>query len=476
MHAGFHHHAASEQGHQLKPDTPSHSTQTVITDPLAQRKLILALGFSIFFSVLNGTMFNVSIPDIAKQFDLLPSQVSWVVSGYIILFALGSVTYGRLADSHSVKDLITIGLLLFSAGSLIGFAAQWYPMLIVGRMVQASGSGAIPALAMLVTTRYFPGDIKGRAMGFIASTVAFGGAIGPILGGFITGTFHWRYLFPFSMLTLFVIPFLRRFLPDEEGHKTAFDLTGAILLCGAIASLLLFVTVPRWWIAAGCTAVTAWFFAHIRRAAAPFVSPALFRLKRYRNTLIVSFFTVGTVFGMMFMTPLMLRALNGLSAGRIGMTMFPGAMSAAVLGVFGGKLSDKRGGVWVVQAGQGFLIAGFLLLSTLAGNHPAIIALDLVLCYAGFSFLQSSLAHTVSDTLPKEQMGIGMGIYNLSTFLAGAFNAALIGKVLDHTKGHSPINPLTSVAAAGPYSNLFLFLAVIVLAAMGLFRATFRSK
>lgn len=451
-------------------------TQAVITDPAAQRKLTLSLSFVIFFSVLNGTMFNVSIPDIAKQFDLLPSQVSWVVSGYIIIFALGSVVYGRLADSRSVKNLITVGLVLFSAGSLVGFSARWYPMLIIGRMVQASGSGAIPALAMLVATRYLPADIRGRSLGVIASTVAFGAAVGPMLGGFITGTLHWRYLFLFSVLTLAAIPFLRRFLPDEAGRRTAFDITGALLMAGSIAGFLLFITNPHPWLLACGAGLAIWFLLHIRRAHDPFINPALFRNRRYRTTVIATFLMVGTVFGMMFLTPLMLRGLNGLGAGGIGMVMFPGAMGAAILGFFGGRLSDRKGSVWVVHAGQALLICGFLLSSVVAGSSPVAVAAALILCYAGFSFLQSSLAHTVSGMLPREQMGIGMGVYNLTTFMAGAVNAALIGKILDHTRGQAALNPLAGSAAAGPYSNLFLLLAAVVAIAAAIFRAAVRGR
>lgn len=438
--------------------------QTAVTRPASIRRLTLALSYIIFFSVLNGTMFNVSIPDIAREFTLLPSEVSWVVSGYIILFALGTVTYGKLADSLPVKNLITFGLILFGAGSLVGFLARWYPMLIAGRLLQASGAGAIPALAMLVATRYFPVQIRGRSLGIIASTVASGGAVGPILGGFITGTLHWRYLFLISLLAPAAIPFLRRILPDEASHSARFDTPGAVLLSAAVASLLLSVTWSSWPVLATSFGLGAWFVLHIRRTEAPFVSPSQFNNRRYRITLISAFMTVGTVFGMMFLVPLMLRALNDSGAEHIGLVMFPGALSAAVLGVVAGKRSDRKGSVPVVRTGQALLIVGFFLLAALAGRAPWAISLVLVLCYAGFSFLQSSLAHTVSGTLPKEQMGIGMGMYNLVVFMSGAFSAALIGKLLDLAGGRGP----------GPYSRLFLLLGIVVIAAAGLFHSAFR--
>lgn len=439
-----------------------------IADPAIQRKITLALGYIIFFSVLNGTMFNVSLPDIANQFDLLPSRVSWVMSGYIILFALGSMTYGRLADTHPVKELITVGLVLFCAGSMLGLVAQWYPLLVIGRMVQAAGSGAIPALAMLVTTRYLPADIRGRSLGFIASIGAFGAAIGPILGGFITASLHWRFLFLFSLFSLAAVPTLRRCLPAGEGRRSSFDLTGAALLAVAVGGLLLFITIPDRRLLAGGLAAAAWFAVHVVRAEHPFVHPGLFRDARYRAMLIVSFLTIGTVFGMMFITPLMLRDVNGLSAGGIGMTMFPGAMSAALLGIVGGRLSDRLGSVRIVLIGQALLVAGLSLLAFAAGLPPLSVALPLVLCNAGFTFLQASLAHTVADVLPRDRMGVGMGMYNLSTFLSGAVSTAVLGKVLDHSR-----DPL---AAAGPYRALFLALALIAMIAGALFAALFRRE
>jgi DHA2 family metal-tetracycline-proton antiporter-like MFS transporter len=447
-------------------------TKEIITDPAVQKKLIFLLSTIIFFSVLNTTMFNVSLPDIAQQFHLLPSQVSWVVSGYIIFFAIGSVTYGRLTDTYSIKRLIMIGLALFNMGSLIGFLSPWYPMLIAARIVQATGCGAVPALAMLIATTYFPPGIKGRVLGVLASTVAFGAGIGPVLGGFITGTFHWRYLFILSTITLFTLPAFKRYLPDQRRHVSRFDITGALLMVGGIGSLLLSITLTVWWTLPVSIVLILWFLVHISNRESPFLSPSLFKNHAYRNMIIAAFLSLSTVFGVMFMTPLMLRALNDLGTGNIGLVMFPGAMSGAVSGTIGGRFVDRKGSTPVIFTGMIMLFTGFILLSTLAGLHPGFIALNLVFCYMGFSLLQSSFAHVVSSTLPADQLGIGMGVYNLFFFMSGAFSAAFIGKLLDISKGITPINPLTVTLSAGPFSNLFLLLALIVVSAASFFYVT----
>jgi DHA2 family metal-tetracycline-proton antiporter-like MFS transporter len=200
------------------------------------------LSFIIFFSVLNGTMFQVAIPDIATEFRLFPSEVSWVMTGYILVFAVGSLMYGKLADLYPVKHLITAGLLLMNTGSLLGLFSIEYSMLITARLLQAGGGAAIPALAMIVVTRYFPADLRGKVLGVIAATVALAAGIGPVLGGFISGSLHWRYLFLTSLLTIFTIPIFRRSLPDDTKRAHSFDAKGAVLIAVGTSLLLQRVT------------------------------------------------------------------------------------------------------------------------------------------------------------------------------------------------------------------------------------------
>ncbi len=445
----------------------------LLRDEAAQLRLTLLLGITIFFSVLNGVMFNVAVPDIAAQFDLLPSGVSWVVTAYISLFALGSVTYGKLADRYPVRNLITIGLAVLNLGSLSGFFSVNYPMLIFARLLQASGGAAIPALSMLAATRYFPPEMRGRVLGIIAATVALAMGVGPILGGFIAKTFGWRYLFLTTLLTALTIPFFRRSLPREPLCPVPFDVRGLLLLGGAVVSLLVSITQAVWWLVPAAILLLSGFAVHIQRRPSPFVPPALLANRAYRNTLLAAFLAMGTVFGMTFMTPIMLRSLNQLDAQQIGLVLFPGAMSGALLGRFGGKLVDRRGSLPVVYGGLALLALGFVGLSTVAGLAPPVIASVLVVCYIGFAFSQASLTHTITATLSPHEMGIGMGIYNLLFFISGAFASALLGRLLDFRVSALSLNPLLILPAASLYGNLFLLLFGAVVCAAVVFRLTF---
>ncbi len=448
---------------------------TLISDQKTLRKITTTMSFIIFFSVLNGMTFQVAVPDISADFNLLPSEVSWVMTGYILVFAVGSLIYGKLSGHYPLKNLITIGLILMNAGSLIGLMATQYPMLLLARIIQAGGGAAIPALAMIVVARYIQLSERGRVLGIIASTVLLAAALGPILGGFISGTFHWRYLFLISLLTIFAIPFLRNLLPDDESYDSRFDTIGAVLIAGGVSSLLIFVTKGSWLFLLTGVVMMTYFVFHIMKTIAPFVSPSLFMNRQFRNTVITTFMTIGTVFGMLFMVPIMLRELNSLDSNYIGLAMFPGAFSAVIIGIPGGRLSDRIGSEFVVYIGSGLLVAGFLLLSIFAGQGTGIISITLIVCYSGFALLQSSLPHAVSVVLPREQAGIGMGIYNLFFFISGAFSTAVIGRLLDPGTAGFCINPLNTCIQGWIYSNIFFMLASVVAAAALFFYFTFRK-
>jgi DHA2 family metal-tetracycline-proton antiporter-like MFS transporter len=193
----------------------------------------------------------------------------------------------------------------------------------------------------------------------------------------------------------------------------------------------------------------------------------------YRTVLLVTVIAVGSVFGMFFMVPLMLSDLNGLDVMKIGVTLFAPATAAALAGPLGGRLIDARGSGRVVTMGILFILAGYLLLSTFAGEEPVLVALLLVIPYIGFSFIQSSLPHRAAASIPPGFSGVGMGTYNLIFFLSGAFSAAVIGRILDRPPMEICLNPLATCAGGRAYSNIFLGLAFTAAAALVLYRRSF---
>lgn len=435
-----------------------------------QARVVALLCSIVFFSVLNGTMFNVAVPDITRDYGLTATDVSWVITGYIIVFALASVTYGKLADIYPIRRLLTIGLLLFNVGALLGYFTDNYIQLLFGRLVQAGGGGAIPAMSMLVATRYFPVTGRGRVLGAVASTVAFAAGVGPVIGGYIAGHWHWRYLFLLSLATLFALHAARKLLPRESTRAERFDSLGGLLLGGGVTCLLLFMTKGFWVALPISLLLLILFHRHIYRVDNPFVHPTLLSNRQFRQGLICTFFSVSTVFGYFFSIPLLLREVHTVSTTNIGLVIFPGAITAAVLGVVAGRFADRWGSVPIVHSGFGLLLIGYLLLAGTLSSGVLSVLLLLIICYSGFAFIQTALAKTVSMTLSQERAGVGMGLYNLVFFTAGAFGTSFVGTLLDQ------FNRFMPVAEYGPgvaYSGLFLAAAAAVMLAGALFRRTF---
>ena len=434
------------------------------------------LIYLVFFAVLNETVFNVSTPAISRAFSLSASGVSWVMTSFIVFFAMGSVIFGRLSDIFSIRRLIMIGILMYAGASVAGFALQsFYPGVIAARAVQGAGASALPALIMVIIARYFPAQERGRVFGTITSVVAFAAGTGPVIGGFVSGSLGWAFLFAIPLLTLVSIPFFIKLLPAEKKREGGVDLFGAFLVAIGITALIFFLSFSSWYYLAGSVAAIAVLVIHVRRAPNPFLQPSLFANTRFRAGMIVGFLVFSASIGIIFLIPLMFTSLRGLSTKEIGLLMFPGAISGVVFGRLGGTLADRRGNRLVMGIGILLLIASLLAISLLLGLSPWFVSGGLLLTYIGFTLIQTALINSVSQTLETRETGAGMGLFNLVTFISAAVGTALVARVLASGWLDVQPDPLVTEAKALGYSNLMVAFAVVIAAGGVIYFSRFRK-
>lgn len=421
-------------------------------------KLLKVLVFTLVFSVMNASVFNVVLPVIGKEFQLNPSDLSWISTGYMIVYAIGSVTYGKLADRFKLKNLLSFGLVLFALGSLVGLAAVEYWMIILGRVLQAAGASVIPATGMIIPVRYFPPEERGRALGTSAIGLALGSAMGPIVSGVVTGFASWRFLFLLSVLPLITLPFYRKYLDDEKGTARPIDFIGGALLAGTVALLLLSITRGSLMMLAGGLLLMVLLVWRLIAAREPFISPSLFRNRSYSAGIAIAFLANALSFGMPFITPQFLSRLNGIAPLEIGLILFPAALVTAFMGKKGGRLADSRGNPALVLTAATLLLISFTLLSIFVGTPPYWIMLILIFGNVGQSFMGIAMSNTVSRTLKREDTGVGMGLFSMLNFISGAAATSLIGKLLDSDSAGVQLNPLLRFGEGVLYSNIFLAL------------------
>jgi DHA2 family metal-tetracycline-proton antiporter-like MFS transporter len=435
----------------------------ITQNPANAKRIVPLMIYLIFFAVLNETVFNVSTPMIARQFSLSAAGVSWMMTIFMVFFGIGSVIYGRLSDIYSLRGLIIAGIVVYDAGSIMGFALQSsYPLVVTGRALQGIGGSAIPALVFVVAARYIPEAERGRVFGFITSTVSLAIGLGPVIGGLVSSRLHWSWLFLIPLLLLAAIPLLGRELPREPRRQGRLDLVGALLVALVVGCLVVYLNISRWYFLAGLVVLAVLFVLQARGAAEPFIRLSLFRNLRFRNGVIAGFCLFFCVIGVLFLIPLMLNEVHGLSTSSIGLILFPGAISSVVFGPVAGTLADRKGNAFVVALGLVLLVASLLLMAFLLGRSPVYVAGALLLTYIGFALLQTAMVNGVSQTLAPDETGVGMGVFNLVGVMSGAVGTAVVGRILSSGWLSSPLLPVHAMVKGLAYSNLMAGFAVVL--------------
>jgi DHA2 family metal-tetracycline-proton antiporter-like MFS transporter len=456
---------------------------------VSTRLLMGVLISAVFVSVLNSSMVNVVVPVIGRDYGVSEAQVGWVITGFLLTFAIGIPLYGRAADVFSIRRAFMVGLVAFAAGSLICASAPSLGMLVFGRIVQGAGGAAIPALSSVSVAKILPPGERGTALGLIVSSVGIGAAVGPILGGTVGSLVGWHYLFIGTLiLTVALIPAALYVLPDDSPEEArGFDLPGGILL-GLAAGLFLFGitrgqvsgfgSAGSWGSFAGSALAALGFGWRIRRSAEPFVSPTLFENRAYVAAVVVGYFCMLANVSALVFVPLLVSEVNGLSPGQAGLVLTPGAVALAIISPLAGRWSDRIGVRPLIFVGLVTMLLSLLSISTFgAGATPVIASLGMLGVGTGFALANSPNINAAASSLRPEEVGAGLGIFNGAFFLGGATGPALIGAFLAARKEAEAeaLNPLYALDAAA-YSDAFLVLSLALLislvATLGLRRTT----
>ncbi len=434
--------------------------------------LMRLMMFTVTLSSLNALTFNVVIPEISEEFNLTLAQVSWLSSAYTLIYAFGTVMYGKLSDRIQLKSLLTFGLSVFAAGSLIGFISQTFWVALLGRCLQSVGAAAVPAIALIIPVRYFTPGKRGTALSMTAVGVALGGALAPVVSALVVSFANWRWLFLPSLLLLLLLPLYRQYLEHEpkKDSPTLFDWLGGGLLAASISLLLLGVTNQVWSYLPFGFITLILFIVRIRAVKEAFVQPQLFRNKQYAVALFMSFTISSMGISLYFLTPILLSDVYRLSSSWIGFAMVPAAVTAAILGRKGGKLADRKGNRYLFSVASSCLMTCFVLLSTFTGASPFLIPFFLIFGNVGQSFIQIAMSNSISRTLSKEQIGVGMGFFSMVNFIAQGMAAGIYGMIAEQGASFH-WNPLHVAQQGGLFSNIYLTLAVLHLAILLMYRA-----
>lgn len=430
-----------------------------------QYKYIVAAVFvvAVFMDLLDMTIVNVALPTLGRQFHAANNTLVWVVTGYLLSLAIWIPASGWIGDRVGTKKTFLFALAIFTFSSaLCGLA--WNMSALIGfRILQGVGGGMLTPVGSAMLFRAFPPSERARASSILAVPAAVGPALGPVLGGLLVDKADWRWVFyvnvPIGVLGFLFSLFLLR--EHREPATGRFDPWGFVL-SGAGLALVLYAlsrAPDDGWtslnVAGSGILGLALFAALVRvelRSAAPMLNLRLYadRLFRGANTVKLLFF--GGYAGLLFLLPLFLQQLRGLSALESGLTTFPQAVGVIVGVPQAGRLYRSVGPrrfVAVAFAGTG-AAAGLLLLVNLQTALP-LLALILFGYGVAAAFAIIAIQTATFATIAPAEMGQASSLFSTVRQVGSSLGVAALATVLV-TRGDAHV--AAAMRAAAPAARL----------------------
>lgn len=459
--------------------------------------IIVAVG--VFMATLDSSIVNISLPAIAHYFRVpLDGAVEWVIIAYLVATAAVLLTAGRLADMIGRKIVWSAGLIIFTLGSAMCGAAPSLVILIVARLFQGIGGALLMAVSPALLTSAFPAHERGRALGLNAITVALGVSVGPTLGGFITASFSWRWIFyvnvPIGIVGLILT--LRILTERLRRNPGRFDPLGASLLAAGLASLtagLSFGQELGW---ASLPILTSLVVGIIMLIVLPFVEKrvpnpiiilSLLKNRVFTSAVISLILSFLALFAVSFILPFYLEELRRFPTQEAGLLLTPLPLMLAIFAPISGSLADRIGTRWLAASGLAIACIGLVLISQL-DEHSSVLDIIWRLGVTGFgqALFQSPNNSALMGAAPRELQGSASGFLatgrvfgqTLSVALAGAVFAGLGGAIAGQAIASNHLNgeQLHMLQQTFVHSYRITFLVCAAIAALGIFTSLVRGK
>ena len=410
---------------------------------------------SMLLNSLNGSIINVAIATLSRQFNVSPAATQGVIVGYLVSVAVFIPASGWLGDRWGTKRTFIVALALFTGASLTcGFAGS-LEQLVLFRVIQGAGGGLLTPVGMSLLYRAFPPEERVRISRLLMFPTIVGPASGPILGGFVVQYLSWHWAFFVTVPVGLAALIFGALCLDEhrEEHAGAFDLPGFALsgVGFALAMYALTEGPTHGWrspsiVVSGVLGL-ALLVAFVRvelRSRAPLVDLSLLSNRLFRSTLSVSFFSTAGFTGILFLVPLYLQEARGASPLESGLTSFPEALGVVVSTQLVARLYPRIGPRRLMAGGLSGMAVVTLLLGLFgitAGPWPIRALMFLIGVSMAYIFLPSQAAsfatitsaqtgHASTLSSAQRQIGSALGVALLSGVLAAIGPTLLVGGVV----------------------------------------------
>jgi EmrB/QacA subfamily drug resistance transporter len=395
-----------------------------------------------FLAALEATVIGTAMPTVVAAVGGL-AHFSWVFSAYLLTSTVSVPLWGKLSDLYGRRLFYQLAIAVFLLGSVLSGMSNTMFQLIAARALQGLGAGGLIPLGMTIIGEVYTLQERARMQGLFSGVWGLSSVIGPLIGGFITDQWSWRWVFfinvPFGIAAAVIMGMaLREMKPPE---RPSIDYLGAVVLTVAVTLLMLVLVESGTFAAlfhprnlllfAIVIALIVWFLRIERRAREPVIPLALFRNRVVSIAMIIGFLAGVAMFGAISFVPLFAQGALAATATQAGSFLTPLMLAWVSASIVGGRLLIRIGSRPLVIAGLVALVIGFTGMSLMTLSTPRIwLVMELIVIGIGLGLTMLTLLIAVQHAVPREQLGIATSLNQFFRSIGGAMGVALLGALM----------------------------------------------
>ncbi|WP_318602730.1 DHA2 family efflux MFS transporter permease subunit [Staphylococcus aureus] len=414
----------------------------IFGEGVSRGKILAALLFGMFIAILNQTLLNVALPKINTEFNISASTGQWLMTGFMLVNGILIPITAYLFNKYSYRKLFLVALVLFTIGSLICAISMNFPIMMVGRVLQAIGAGVLMPLGSIVIITIYPPEKRGAAMGTMGIAMILAPAIGPTLSGYIVQNYHWNVMF-YGMFIIGIIAILVGFVWFKLYQYTTnpkADIPGIIFSTIGFGALLYGFSEAgnKGWgsveietmFAIGIIFIILFVIRELRMKS-PMLNLEVLKFPTFTLTTIINMVVMLSLYGGMILLPIYLQNLRGFSALDSGLLLLPGSLIMGLLGPFAGKLLDTIGLKPLAIFGIAVMTYATWELTKLNMYTPYMTIMGIyVLRSFGMAFIMMPMVTAAINALPGRLASHGNAFLNTMRQLAGSIGTAILVTVM----------------------------------------------
>ena len=428
---------------------------------------LFALLSGVALIILDGSLVNILIPSMVTDLHLDRAQVLWCNSAYSLVFAALLITAGRLGDRIGRRRFFMIGTVIFMAGSVIAGAAPNAEILILARVIAAVGGAMMLPTSTAIINVEFTGERRAIAFGMFGAVFGGMAALGPILGGWLTQDYSWRWAFYVNIpVGIISLALMFRFIPPSVKEKMdGLDPVGVVLSAVGLSSLILGLIDGQqygWWTSLEATSIGpihfdppglsiapvaiafgivllvafgAWEVHRTRANRVALVDTSLFRVRRFTYGSLTALIVALGEFGVLFVIPLWIEAVHGFGPLETGAVIAVLAIGTFISGGLARRAAASLGATRLVRLGMVLEIAGVIGVGCALSTSwsPWWLAPPLIVYGLGLGFDAAQLTNVALEDVPADQSGSASSVTSTFRQVGSALGAAMLGAVLFST-------------------------------------------